>query len=161
MPNITEQNQEINNRLQEETAEEYEDMQDAMGNYVGSVTSQVVNMDTINPAAISHDLLSRSTKNNPKFDFSDFQEDARKNEKKANDMVNKLPKKSVAKPKSSPENLIEDYKEKIRLIEWVSECTTIYNLPDDLSKTGRDILIQLQKEIEAAKNKAIDLIQKM
>ena len=157
MPNIDNQNEEINNRLQEETAEQYEDMQDAMGNYVGPVTSQVVNMDTIDPAAITHDLLSKPIKNNPKFDFSDFQEDARKNEKKASEMVNKLPKKAVAKPKSSINELLKKHEDQIAMLLYLTGGAE----PEALSKEARELFLQYTKEVDNLKDKFIDLVQKM
>jgi len=61
--------------------------------------------------------------------------------------------------KVDTKDLVAAMKEKITLIEYVDNAIADIELPEALSKSAREILIQMQKAIDTAKGEAIQSIQ--
>lgn len=63
--------------------------------------------------------------------------------------------------KVDAKDLIASMREKIALIEWIDEAILDMNLPEALNKGAREILIALQRDVEKAKETAVQNIQNL
>lgn len=82
--------------------------------------------------------------------------------KEMEEIINKPTRTRKQAPKTvAPQNLVEMYKEKIELIQYVSGSTIEGNFPETLSKAGRDMLMEYSKSLENLKNEYLLKIQQL
>lgn len=79
-------------------------------------------------------------------------------------VTKRAPRNKAAKQvvkSGSAEEIIAKMKEQITLIEYVNKTAMSQVMPDKLNKTGRELLLAMDKEITQLKNKYINQIQKL